>query len=260
VQIERCGASPDICHVVRNGPDARFLKPVQPLPELRRSGQAIIGYVGVIGVQDGVDCLLRALDCLRREFGRDKFRAIIVGSGPALDDLKRLVATLDLGDFVEFTGYLVGEKLLQHIASFDVCVTPDPSNPYNDSCTTIKTMEYMAMAKPIVAFDLPENRLSAGDAALYAHGNSERELAGRIARLIDHPHERVLLGQRGRQRVIDSLRWEHQATRLIAMYDQLLCPDMQVALNDDRADNQGPDWNDAAAVFETSGEDNRVLV
>jgi glycosyltransferase involved in cell wall biosynthesis len=232
VQIERAGAPPERCHVVRNGPDARFLEPHTPVVRLRQSGRVIIGYVGMIGVQDGVDSLLRAVDRLRKDFGRHDFLTVIVGSGPALDDLKRLAIELGLQDVIEFAGYKSGEDLLRHIASFDICVTPDPSNPYNDSCTTIKTMEYMAMAKPVVAFDLPENRVSAGDAALYASRDNERELAKLIAHLMDRPEERALLGQRGRQRVIDNWRWEIQQNNLIELYDGLLLHDRAAKLND----------------------------
>jgi len=259
VQIERCEASPESCLVVRNGPSERFLKPVQPLPALRERGRAIIGFVGLIGVQDGVDCLLRALACLRNDLGRADFLAVIVGNGPALDDVKRLAVEMRLEQFVVFTGYLVGESLLRHIASFDVCVTPDPSNPYNDSCTTIKTMEYMAMAKPIVAFDLPENRVSAGDSALYASGNSEGELARLIAQLIDDPQQREQLGRRGRQRVMDTLRWAHQAKTLIQLYDELLRPQARAAGGIKRTDERSDAWEESAAALETTGDSRKVL-
>jgi glycosyltransferase involved in cell wall biosynthesis len=222
VQVERGGASPDRCHVVRNGPAACFLEPSEPLETLRAGGRTIIGYVGVIGVQDGVDYLLRALASLRSEWRRVDFLAVIVGSGPALGGLERLADQLGIGRLVRFAGYLVGDDLLRHIAGFDICVTPDPSNPYNDSCTTVKSMEYMAMGKPVVAFDLPENRVTLGDAALYANGNDSRELAGLIARLIDDPGERALLGRRGRQRVVDHWSWERQQANLIDLYDALL--------------------------------------
>ncbi|MEX0612322.1 MAG: glycosyltransferase family 4 protein, partial [Pirellulales bacterium] len=222
MQIERGGAPAERCHVVRNGPDARFLQPVEPHPSLRDGGRPVIGYVGMMGVQDGVDYLLRALACLKNDFGRVDFRADIVGSGPALPHLQRLTDELGLGEIVRFCGYRIGDDLLKHLAGFDICVTPDPSNPYNDSCTTVKSMEYMAMGKPVVAFDLPENRITLADAALYATGNNVRELAQLIARLIDNPIERKRLGQRGRQRVIDYFYWERQQDMLIQLYDGLL--------------------------------------
>lgn len=218
VQIKRSGVRPCRCHVVRNGPDAKFLALTEPLAEYAASGKTIIGYVGMIGVQDGLDCLMRTLAHLRDDLGRDDFMTVIVGSGPALGDVKRLSDELGLQEFVQFAGYVSGPTLLQHIASFDICVTPDPSNAYNDSCTTIKTMEYMAMGKPTVAFDLPENRVTAGDSALYATDNDEMELAVKIAKLMDEPSMREEMGELGRRRVERHFTWERQAEHLLGVY------------------------------------------
>ncbi|MCU0720692.1 MAG: glycosyltransferase [Pirellula sp.] len=144
VQIHRCGANASKCHIVRNGPSELFLTKAEPLPELVTLGKSIIGYVGVMGVQDGVDYLIRSLHHLRTVLGREDFHAVIVGDGPAVPDLKKLVVQLGLSDRVLFTGMVLLTDVPRYIASFDICSTPDPSNPYNDSCTTIKTMEYMA--------------------------------------------------------------------------------------------------------------------
>ncbi len=221
VQIERSGVRPSHCHVVRNGPGARFLAPTEPLDVLANSGKTIIGYVGMIGIQDGLDCLMRTLAHLRDDFGHDAFLAVIVGSGPALADIKRMADKLKLQNCVQFAGYVSGQALLRHIASFDICVTPDPSNPYNDSCTTIKTMEYMAMGKPTVAFDLPENRFTAGDSALYATNNDEMELAAKIAQLMDDPTTCAEMGQLGRRRIEQHFTWERQAEHLLDVYRKL---------------------------------------
>jgi glycosyltransferase involved in cell wall biosynthesis len=258
VQITRGGAVPENCFVVRNGPNARFFKSVEPLPRLR-DGRFVIGYVGVIGIQDGVDCLIRALDILRREFDREDFRAVIVGGGPAVDDLKRLIADLDLQQHVEFTGFVMGDELLRNIASFNVAATPDPSNSYNDSCTTIKTMEYMAMAKPVVAFDLPENRVSAGDAALYATDNCERQFASLIDRLMDDPFEREVLGRRGRQRILDHFTWEKQSNRLIELYDGLLGAGVKSAPST-ATEAAAPAWSELSVVLEPSGDGSKAMV
>ncbi|MGE0376065.1 MAG: glycosyltransferase family 4 protein [Planctomycetaceae bacterium] len=225
VQIHRAGVDPGRCYVVRNGPGAKFLLPVSGLEEFRDSGRTIIGYVGMIGVQDGLDCLMRTLADLRYRLGREDFLAVIVGSGPAWESVRRLSKELKLEDCVRFTGYVSGHPLLQHIASFDICVTPDPSNPYNDSCTTVKTMEYMAMGKPTVAFDLPENRCTAGEAALYASGNNEAELALRIRELMDDPERREAIGHIARDRVQRHFMWEMQAPRLLELYQGLLTND-----------------------------------
>jgi glycosyltransferase involved in cell wall biosynthesis len=83
----------------------------------------------------------------------------------------------------------------------------------------IKVMEYMAMSKPIVAFDLPEHRVSAGQAALYAAANDPMAMAREIERLIVDPAQRNQMGKVGRERVHEELSWEHQEANLIAAYE-----------------------------------------
>jgi glycosyltransferase involved in cell wall biosynthesis len=150
VQIDRCGARPSDCYVVRKGPNVFFLEDVEPLSTLRNTGKLILGYVGVIGIQDGVDYFIRTLHELKVRHARNDFLAVIVGNGPAMGELKRLAEELHVLDVIHFTGMIPFPTVPSHIAAFDICFTPDPSNAYNDSCTTIKTMEYMALRKPTV--------------------------------------------------------------------------------------------------------------
>jgi glycosyltransferase involved in cell wall biosynthesis len=200
------------------------LQAVRPNDVLRAKGKLIIGYVGVIGVQDGVDCMIRMLGHLRHDLKREDFHAVIVGTGTALASIKQLAQELNVDDAVTFTGHLSGDDLLRTIAAFDICITPDPSNPYNDSCTTIKTMEYMAMSKPTVAFDLPENRLSAGDSGVYATDNDEMQLATLTNELMDNNLRRDQMGAIGRELVETRFAWRHQRENLVALYASLLHP------------------------------------
>jgi glycosyltransferase involved in cell wall biosynthesis len=221
VQIHRCGANASKCHIVRNGPSELFLTKAEPLPELVTLGKSIIGYVGVMGVQDGVDYLIRSLHHLRTVLGREDFHAVIVGDGPAVPDLKKLVVQLGLSDRVLFTGMVLLTDVPRYIASFDICSTPDPSNPYNDSCTTIKTMEYMAGSKPTVCFSTRENKLTAGDSAFYARNNDVAEYAALIEELMNSADLRARMGQIGRKRVEEGFTWRHQETELLMAYRHL---------------------------------------
>lgn len=221
VQIDRCGVDPQRCSIVRNGPNELFLSDVQPLESIRKTGCITIGYVGVIGVQDGVDFMVRALHELKVKHRRDDFRGVIVGSGPAIGDLKRLTAKLDLSDKIHFTGMIPFATVPAHIAAFDICLTPDPSNAYNDSCTTIKTMEYMALRKPTVCFRTRENQITAGDAAVYADNNDIEAYAAAILELMEDPNRCRAMGEIARARIDNGLTWQHQAVRLIELYDSL---------------------------------------
>ncbi len=220
VEIERDGVEPRRIEVVRNGPLEVLLEQHVPDTSARDGADAVVGYVGVIGYQDGLDYLLRAVRHLVVDLGRTRVRCVIVGYGDALEDMKRLACELGINGHVVFTGELRGAALYSTLAATDVCAVPDPSNPYNDRSTMVKMMEYMALGKPIVAFDLPEHRVSAEDAAVYVRPNDERAFAEAIARLFDDPARRNTLGALGRSRVGDTLLWKHSVPRLLAAYSR----------------------------------------
>jgi glycosyltransferase involved in cell wall biosynthesis len=204
--------------VVRNGPALDRLKLAEPDPDLKRRGDIIIGYIGVIALQDGLDYLLRALQRLRTDLGRNDFFSVVIGKGSALADLKAQARQLGLDQYVWFTGFIPDADVLRYLSTADICVDPDPSNIFNDRCTMIKMMEYMALGKPIVAFDLPEHRVTAGEAALYARPNDELDFARHLAVLMDDPERRKKMGEIGRERIENELAWPYQAKHLLDVY------------------------------------------
>jgi glycosyltransferase involved in cell wall biosynthesis len=191
---------------------------------LRRDGEVLIVFVGEMAEQDGVDYLLRALAYLSTGLNQRAWRCLLVGEGVAVTSLKKLAGDLKIDDRVEFTGVVPYRAVPRYIGAADICVAPDPSNSYTDRSTIIKLMEYMAQAKPTVAFDLPEHRVTAADAALYATANDEADFARQLARLINDAALRQQLGQSGRARVLGRLAWSHQEGPLLAAYRQALCP------------------------------------
>lgn len=221
IEMERHGIPDERIVIVRNGPYLEKFRPFAPDLELKKRGKTILGFVGVMSRQDGVDYLLRALHLLVHELKREDFFCTIIGRGSALQDLKVLAKQLDLDDRVWFTGFIPDEDMLRYISTADICIDPDPSNDFNDRCTMIKMMEYMAMGKPIVAFDLPEHRVSGGEAAVYAKPNEELDLARKIVELMDDPDRRCRMGKLGRQRIESDLNWDRQAGQLIRAYDAL---------------------------------------
>lgn len=223
MEMERGGVPRERITVVRNGPESVPAEAIQPDPTLRRMGKTIIGFAGVMGPQDGVDYLLRALRHLRYDLGRADFFCILIGGrGEARPDLELLAARLRLQDHVWFTGWVSDSDWVRYLASTDICVVPDPSNPFTDRSTMIKMMEYMALGKPAVAFDLPEHRATAREAALYVRPNDELEFARALARLMDDKDLRDAMGSYGRRRVERSLAWRHSVPKLLEGYRKLL--------------------------------------
>ena len=221
VEMARGGVPAERITIVRNGPDPSRLQAVEPAPELRARAPIIIGYAGIIGYQDGVDYLLRALRHLVDDLGRTDFYCVIIGKGDARASLIELSRQLGLDEYVWFTGWVSDEDFRRYLSTADICVVPDPSNPFTDRSTMIKVSEYMALKKPVVAFDLPEHRYTAQDAALYATPNDELELARAIQTLMDDPERRREMGERGRQRVESQLAWSHSVPNLLAAYRTL---------------------------------------
>jgi glycosyltransferase involved in cell wall biosynthesis len=200
---------------------------VEPEPWLVERNQTIIGYVGVMGRQDGVEYLVRAVSHLVHELGYRDVCAVLIGDGEESERLGSLARDLDIENHIQLPGRLVGDELMRHLSAAHICVDPDPSNPYNDVSSMIKMTEYMALGKPIVAFDLPEHRVTAGGAALYAEPNRPEDLAEQIVTLIENPDLGVAMGEEGRRAVEERLGWEHQSERLIEAYRRTLANDSQ---------------------------------
>lgn len=216
----RGGVDPDRVTVVRNGPDLTRVKPHPIDPELSARARTIIGYVGEMANQDGVDSLIRSLGILRG-LGEDDFLAVLVGTGSAVESLAKLVEDTGLADHVEFAGHVSDERLMTILSTADICVVPDPTSPFVDRSTMIKLLEYMALGKPSVAFDLTEHRRSGGEAALYARPDDEEDFARQIQRLMHDEELRAQMGAEGRRRVETSLAWPFQAPHLVTAYAAL---------------------------------------
>ena len=147
---------------------------------------------------------------------------MLIGFGDALESLKALVQELGLQDYVQFTGPIFGEELRRLLAAADICVDSSPANPYSDRSTMFKIMEYMALGKPIVAFDLPEHRYTARGAAVYVAPNDERAYARALAQLMDDLERRMALGTCGRGRIQTRLAWDYSIPNLLAAYRAIL--------------------------------------
>lgn len=204
--------------VVRNGPALESLYLVRPDADIAARGQVVLGYVGVMGFQDGIDSLIRALHKLKFELGRSDFYCVLIGKGSSLESLKRLTRELQLEDNVLFTGFVSHDDLLKYLSTTDICMAPDPYNPFNDRSTMIKVMEYMTLSKPIVAYRLVEHQVTAQAAALYANVSDELDFARKIEELMDDPDRRREMGAIGRKRVEDVLAWPHQEGNLRSVY------------------------------------------
>ena len=221
IATTRGGMKPEDVFVVRSAPRVEKFEIRPPQPAFKKGKSILMGYVGVIGQQEGMDLLVDAADHLIRGLGYTDVHFAIVGFGPHLEEVIRDVAAQGLSEYFTFTGPMYGEDLLAVLNTCDIGVAPDPRNAMNDISTMNKVMEYMTLEKPSVQFDLTEGRASAGEASLYAAANDPKDFAAKIAALIDDPEARARMGRIGRARVLERLSWDHSVPHLLAAYDRI---------------------------------------
>jgi len=221
IAIERGGMDPRKVFVVRSGPKLDRLKILPPVESLKQGRKYLVGYVGVMGTQEGMDYLLRSIRHIVKEMGREDIHFGLVGGGTSLEEMRAYAVQLGIAEYVTFTGRVPDKELLAMLNTADVCVNPDVANEMNDKSTMNKIMEYMALGKPIVQFDLTEGRFSAQKASLYAKKNDEVDLAEKIVELLDDPERRSEMGQFGRRRVLEELEWKYEVPKLLQAYKVL---------------------------------------
>lgn len=219
IAIERAGISTDIIFVVRNGPRSHLLYPVTPDPTLKHHKPYLISYLGEMGSQDGVAFMLEVAQYIYEDCQRHDIHMVLIGGGPMLETLQAYATQLDLGHSVTFTGRLGNEDIRQYLSTADVCAIPDMPSAYNHACSMNKVMEYMIFGKPIVSFDLHENRISAQDAAVYVEEHTVSAFAHTLLDLLDDTKRRYKMGIYARQRALDTLVWEHSVPHLLAAYE-----------------------------------------
>ena len=221
VAIERGGKTLSDVTVVRNGPDPADFKDIEPDEQIRALARTVVGYLGNMNPQDGVDILLQAAAIIKEKHDHSNIGFVLVGGGSAFDSLVALRADLGLEEVVIMTGTIPWSKVLSTLSATDICVQPDPPGGLNDHSTMNKLMEYMMLEKAVIAFDLPETRVSGGDAVVYVSGDSADALAATIMDLASDEQRRKSLGQKGYERVANNLAWHHQSPYLISVYQQL---------------------------------------
>jgi glycosyltransferase involved in cell wall biosynthesis len=222
VALSRGKRSPDTVTVVRSGPDTSVMRPVEPVPALRRCRRHLAVYLGIMGPQDGVDLALRALADVVHTHGRTDCHFALLGFGDCLDDLRTLSIELGLSDLVTFTGRVGPAEIADYLSTADLGICPDPRSPLNDLSTMNKVMEYMAYCVPMVSFDLHETEVSAGDAAVYVRSEDVGAFAKAWIELLDDPDDRVRRGLLARERVTRHLDWAPQARAYIDVWRRLL--------------------------------------
>jgi len=210
--------------VIRQGPDIEKAGAVVPDPGAHARAEILIGYLGNLSRERGTGNLFQSLHHLKYDFGYHNWCCVLVGRPDPSQSLETLAEELGIREHIWLTGFLDAEKWMPILSAADICVDPGPVNSINKISTTNKMMDYMALSKPVIVFDMPERRYTGLDAVLYAKENDDLDFAGQIARLIEDPELRARLGALGRDRIEKQLAWQFQREKLINLYARAIYP------------------------------------
>ena len=219
IAINRGGMAPERIQVVRSGPKLDRLKLLPPDLQFLKGKKFLVGYVGVIGEQEGIDLLLQSVKYITAK--RNDIQFAVIGGGSDLKRIQKLAISMGLEEHVDFYGRVTDDLMVAILNTADVCVNPDKPTEMNNLSTMNKIMEYMALKKPIVQYDLKEGRFSAQDASLYARNGDTVDFANKILELIDNPERMKEMGEYGYNRVIKELSWEYESEKLTRFYNQI---------------------------------------
>jgi glycosyltransferase involved in cell wall biosynthesis len=217
----RTGTTPDRIQVVRSGPSVERFTLLPPEPGWSKGRKHLLVFLGEIGSQDGVENLIGAVNVLAAQ--RDDFHVLVIGDGPHLPEIRALTSRCGLDELVTFAGRISDDiELSRMLSSATVGVVPDPDTAWSRHSTMNKVVEYLFFGLPVVAFDLLETRVSAGDGAAYARPDDVASFASVIDGLLDDTERRAELGAIGRRRVLEELSWEHSVGPLLDVYGRLV--------------------------------------
>ena len=222
IAITRCGKSPQDVITVYSVPDRMQIKRLLPNQELRKGARVVLGYIGIISDQDGVDHFVRMLHHLVVDHSCQGIGAVIVGEGPALPGVRQLACDLNLEKQITFTGYLRGDDQLAALSTFDIGIIPDPVNEYNDKISMNKVFEYSALGVPTVAYNLSETRQLLGATAEYADDATPAGLARACLRLIIDDDERAERGRAAKALADEHFDWARERAKYVAAYQRLI--------------------------------------
>lgn len=220
IATKRGNMKPSDVAIVRSGPDTNKVFLVPANEALKNGKKYLVGYVGVIGEQEGLDLLIQSIRIIKEK--RSDIHYGIVGGGTHLAFIKQYAKENGVDDLIDFYGRVDDKTMLEVLSTCDICVNPDVPSEMNNLSTMNKIMEYMALKKPIVQYELKEGKYSAREASLYAKNTEVADFAAKIIELLDDEGKRNKMGEFGYHRLHDQLSWQKQKLVLVNLYTRIL--------------------------------------
>jgi glycosyltransferase involved in cell wall biosynthesis len=220
------GVSQSKITLAPNTIDPEAYIPVPKKPELAaslgiRDNDFVIGYIGSVIGYEGIDDLIEALTLLQKRLPRPK--ALIVGDGDALPELRRLAQAKGIAGQVIFCGKVAPEQIRDYYALLDIIALPRKSETVCQLVSPLKPLEAMALGIPLVVSDAAALRemVRDGETGLVHLSENARSLADTIEVLAKNQELRTRLAENARQYVVENRTTKQAAQNIIDIYKNL---------------------------------------
>jgi len=190
-------------------------------PVLNKKGSFIVLYFGAIGRRRGVFTVLDALAILVRQ-GRYEIKILIIGP---IDKKEQKVffqylSNASIKNQVIYYPWKDISEIPSYISESNVCLSPILKNDQHESGIANKVFQYMLFARPVIVSDCgpQKNLIESTGCGLVHESDNAADLATKITYLQDNPELCAMMGERGRQAVIDIYNTNRQGQQLIELY------------------------------------------
>jgi glycosyltransferase involved in cell wall biosynthesis len=196
---------------------------IAPTDDRRLAGRNVLLYMGSSMPGRRIDVIVRALGAVVRK-GHDAVLVLLGDTRPTdRDSLLDVAMEEGVSDRLIFTGHLALARALSYVRRADVCLSPCPSTPLLVVGTPTKLVEYLAMGRPVVANDHPDQRevLEASGAGLITDLSPEG-FAEAIAILLSDKTAAESMAVRGPPWIAEHRSYAVYAELISSVYSKLI--------------------------------------
>ncbi len=217
----------DKIFVINNGANIDLFRPMnqeRAKAELKlEESKKYVCFVGNLAAWQGVEFLIYASPFILKKCPDVRF--LVVGDGAMKNKLLGVTSELGLLDKFIFTGRVPYESVPQYISAADVCVAPFIKGRNEKiGLSALKTYEYLACGKPIVASSIPgvKDLIEFSGGGISVNPENPEELANAVVELILNENTRTLMGEKGRKYVVENHSWNGVARRILNICNDIV--------------------------------------
>ena len=217
--LERIGVNPARIEVMPNGADPDRYDPQSDGAAVRLKhglgSRLVVGFVGVVRPWHGLELLATAF---AKAAPQDAV-LLVVGDGPACDELMETGRTLGIADRIKITGRVPHAEIANHVAAMDVAVSPRATF----YASPMKIPEYMAGGRCVIGPRMGniEDLIEDGATGLLFEPESVDSLAHALKLATEDASLRNRLATAGRREVERRLNWRRNARRIVELADEV---------------------------------------